>query len=142
MCIRDRSLPDIYEKLADIRTKLEKHYTDMQDIEFTIQQGRLWMLQTRAGKRTGAAAIKMAVAMASEGLINKQPALRRVTPEQLDELLHPKLDLESEKTATLIGKGLPAGPGGAVGRIIFTADDAELWHTKGCLLYTSDAADE
>ena len=127
----EMSLPDIYEKLADIRTKLEKHYTDMQDIEFTIQQGRLWMLQTRAGKRTGAAAIKMAVDMASEGLINKQTALRRVNPEQLDELLHPKLDLESEKTATLIGKGLPAGPGGAVGRIIFTADDAELWHTKG-----------
>ena len=127
----EMSLPDIYEKLADIRTKLEKHYTDMQDIEFTIQQGRLWMLQTRAGKRTGAAAIKMAVDMASEGLINKQTALRRVNPEQRDELLHPKLDLESEKTATLIGRGLPAGPGGAVGRIIFTADDAELWHTKG-----------
>ena len=89
------------------------------------------MLQTRAGKRTGAAAIKMAVDMASEGLINKQTALRRVNPEQLDELLHPKLDLESEKTATLIGRGLPAGPGGAVGRIVFTADDAELWHTKG-----------
>ncbi len=127
----EMSLPDIYERLADIRTKLDKHYTDMQDIEFTIQQGRLWMLQTRAGKRTGAAAIKIAVDMASEGLINKQTALRRVNPEQLDELLHPKLDLESEKTATLIGRGLPAGPGGAVGRIVFTADDAELWHTKG-----------
>ena len=78
------AMPNIYKKLTDIRINLEKHYTDMQDIEFTIQKGRLWMLQTRAGKRNGAAAIKMAVDMATEGLINKQTALRRVNPEQLD----------------------------------------------------------
>ena len=127
----EMAMPNIYKKLADIRINLEKHYTDMQDIEFTIQKGRLWMLQTRAGKRNGAAAIKIAVDMASEGLINKRTALKRVNPEQLDELLHPMLDLKSEKRATLIAKGLPAGPGGAVGKIVFTADDAELWHNRG-----------
>ncbi|SVA14848.1 uncharacterized protein METZ01_LOCUS67702, partial [marine metagenome] len=123
--------PGLYKELANIRLKLEKHYTDMQDIEFTIQKGRLWMLQTRAGKRNGAAAIKMAVDMVGEGLINKQTALSRVNPEQLDELLHPMLDSENEKRATLITRGLPAGPGGAVGKIVFTADDAELWKNKG-----------
>jgi len=127
----EMAMPNIYKKLTDIRINLENHYTDMQDIEFTIQKGRLWMLQTRAGKRNGAAAIKMAVDMASEGLINKRTALKRVNPEQLDELLHPMLDLKSEKRATLIAKGLPAGPGGAVGKIVFTADDAELWHNRG-----------
>ena len=127
----EMAMPNIYKKLTDIRINLEKHYTDMQDIEFTIQKGCLWMLQTRSGKRNGAAAIKVAVDMATEGLINKQTALRRVNPEQLDELLHPMLDLKSEKRATLVAKGLPAGPGGAVGKIVFTADDAELWHNRG-----------
>jgi len=127
----ETSMPEIYTQLDIIRTNLEKHYADMQDIEFTIQEGRLWMLQTRVGKRNGSAAIKMAVEMASEGLIDKKTAIMRVQPEQLDELLHPMLDSESEKTATLLAKGLPAGPGGAKGRVVFTADDAESWHKNG-----------
>jgi len=125
------SMPDLYTQLFDIRTNLESHYGDMQDIEFTIQDGRLWMLQTRTGKRTGAAAIKMAVDMCNEGMIDKKTAIMRVMPEQLDELLHPMLDTESEKNAPFLAKGLPAGPGGATGRIVFTADDAEAWHKKG-----------
>lgn len=127
----ETSMPEIYTQLDTIRTNLEKHYADMQDIEFTIQEGRLWMLQTRVGKRNGSAAIKMAVEMASEGLIDKKTAIMRVQPEQLDELLHPMLDSASEKTATLLAKGLPAGPGGAKGRVVFTADDAESWHKNG-----------
>ena len=103
----------------------------MQDIEFTIQQGKLWMLQTRVGKRNGSAAIRMAVEMRHEGMIDKETALSRVKPEQLDELLHPMLNTESEKKATLLAKGLPAGPGGATGRVVFTADDAEEWHNRG-----------
>ena len=125
------SQPDEYGQLAAIRVKLETHYKDMQDIEFTIENGRLWMLQTRTGKRTGAAAIKIAVDMVHEGMIDKNTALQRVKPEQLDELLHPMLDSESEKTAILLAKGLPAGPGGASGKIVFTADDAEAWHARG-----------
>jgi pyruvate,orthophosphate dikinase len=125
------SMPGIYKELFHIRNNLEAHYSDMQDIEFTIQDGRLWMLQTRTGKRTGAAAIKMAVDMANEGLIDKQTAIMRVKPEQLDELLHPMLDTASEKNAPFLAKGLPAGPGGATGRIVFTADDAEAWHKRG-----------
>jgi len=125
------SQPDEYGQLAAIRVKLETHYKDMQDIEFTIENGRLWMLQTRTGKRTGAAAIKIAVDMVHEGMIDKKTALQRVKPEQLDELLHPMLDSESEKTAILLAKGLPAGPGGASGKIVFTADDAEAWHARG-----------
>ena len=127
----ESSMPDIYAKLFEIKIQLEKHYSDMQDIEFTIQEGKLWMLQTRVGKRTGAAAIKMAVDMKSEGMINKKTAVLRVKPEQLDELLHPMLDSDSEKKATVLAKGLPAGPGGATGRLVFTADDAESWHNKG-----------
>ena len=124
-------MPDIYSELKEIRGRLEKHYNDMQDIEFTIQEGKLWMLQTRVGKRNGSAAIKMAVDMKKEGMIDKKTALLRVKPEQLDELLHPMLDSESEKSAPLLGKGLPAGPGGASGRAVFTADDAEQWHKDG-----------
>ncbi len=127
----ESSMPDIYKKLSNIRLQLENHYSDMQDIEFTIQEGKLWMLQTRVGKRTGAASIKMAVDMKNEGMIDKKVALSRVKPEQLDELLHPMLDVVSEKKATLLAKGLPAGPGGACGRLVFTADDAESWHNKG-----------
>ncbi|MEC9376525.1 MAG: pyruvate, phosphate dikinase [Candidatus Neomarinimicrobiota bacterium] len=127
----ESSMPELYSKLAEIRTNLENHYTDMQDIEFTIQEGHLWMLQTRVGKRNGSAAIKMAVDMANEGLINKNTALLRVKPEQLDELLHPMIDPESEETAAVLAKGLPAGPGGAKGRLTFTADDAEAWHQNG-----------
>ena len=127
----ESSMPEIYSELKDIRGRLEKHYNDMQDIEFTIQEGKLWMLQTRVGKRNGSAAIKMAVDMKKEGMIDKKTALLRVKPEQLDELLHPMLDSESEKSAPLLGKGLPAGPGGASGRAVFTADDAEQWHKNG-----------
>ena len=127
----ESSMPEIYSELKEIRGRLEKHYNDMQDIEFTIQEGKLWMLQTRVGKRNGSAAIKMAVDMKKEGMIDKKTALLRVKPEQLDELLHPMLDSESEKNAPLLGKGLPAGPGGASGRAVFTADDAEQWHKNG-----------
>ena len=127
----ESSMPELYAQLAEIRNNLEVHYSDMQDIEFTIQDGRLWMLQTRTGKRTGTSAIKMAVDMCDQGMIDKKTAIMRVMPEQLDELLHPMLDTESEKQATFLAKGLPAGPGGATGRIVFTADDAETWHKNG-----------
>lgn len=127
----EKSMPDIYEELANIRTKLETHYSDMQDIEFTIQNGRLWMLQTRVGKRNGMAAIKMAVDMETEGMIDKKTALMRVKPNQLDELLHPMLNPDSEQKAMLLAKGLPAGPGGASGKIVFSADDAEEWKKRG-----------
>ena len=127
----ESSMPELYAQLAEIRNNLEVHYSDMQDIEFTIQDGRLWMLQTRTGKRTGTSAIKMAVDMCNQGMIDKKTAIMRVMPEQLDELLHPMLDTESEKQATFLAKGLPAGPGGATGRIVFTADDAESWHKNG-----------
>ena len=127
----ESSMPKIYSQLAEIRETLEDHYSDMQDIEFTIQEGMLWMLQTRVGKRNGSAAIKMAVDMAQEGMIDKQMALMRVKPDQLDELLHPMLDSQAEQKAVLLAKGLPAGPGGATGRVVFTADDAEAWHNNG-----------
>jgi pyruvate,orthophosphate dikinase len=127
----ESSMPKIYSQLAEIRETLEDHYSDMQDIEFTIQEGMLWMLQTRVGKRNGSAAIKMAVDMAQEGMIDKQTALMRVKPDQLDELLHPMLDSQAEQKAVLLAKGLPAGPGGATGRVVFTADDAETWHNNG-----------
>ena len=127
----ESSMSALYSQLIEIRTNLEAHYSDMQDIEFTIQDGRLWMLQTRVGKRNGAAAIKMAVDMFNEGLIDKKTALLRVKPEQLDELLHPVMDTESEQNATILATGLPAGPGSATGRLVFTADDAEAWHGRG-----------
>ena len=120
-------LPQIYNDLDAIRIKLEKHYADMQDIEFTIEEGRLWMLQTRTGKRNGPAAIKMAVDMFHEKLIDKERAVLRVSPNQIDELLHPMVDPEEETGGELLAKGLPAGPGGATGQIVFTADDAEAW---------------
>jgi pyruvate,orthophosphate dikinase len=120
-------MPDLYKELAGIRSRLEKHYHDMQDIEFTIQSNKLYMLQTRVGKRNGIAAVTMAVDMANEKLISKQEAVMRVRPEQLDELLHPMLDPKSEKNAKRLAKGLPAGPGGGVGQIVFTAEDAEAW---------------
>ena len=127
----EESMPSIYNELYDIRIRLEKHYLDMQDIEFTIQDGKLWMLQTRVGKRNGVAAIKMAVDMVNENMIDKKTALLRVNPNQLDELLHPTLDTENEQNTPILTKGLPAGPGGAKGKAVFTADDAELWHAKG-----------
>ena len=127
----EESMPSIYNELYDIRIRLETHYLDMQDIEFTIQDGKLWMLQTRVGKRNGVAAIKMAVDMVNENMIDKKTALLRVNPNQLDELLHPTLDTENEQNTPILTKGLPAGPGGAKGKAVFTADDAELWHAKG-----------
>jgi pyruvate,orthophosphate dikinase len=127
----EEAMPDLYKKLDSIQKKLERHYTDMQDIEFTIQQGRLWMLQTRVGKRNGPAAVRMAVEMCQEKLIDKKTAVMRVKPSQLDELLHPMVDPEAEKKARELAKGLPAGPGGANGMIVFTADDAEAWAKQG-----------
>ncbi|MFQ6603914.1 MAG: pyruvate, phosphate dikinase [Fidelibacterota bacterium] len=124
-------LPDVYRTLDEIRTKLENHYRDMQDVEFTIEEGRLWMLQTRTGKRNGPAAIRIAVDMANEDLISSAEAVQRVEPSQLDELLHPMVDPAAEKAADVLAKGLPAGPGGATGRIVFTADEAETWAADG-----------
>jgi len=124
-------MPKLYKELDQFRDKLDKHYKDMQDIEFTIQHNTLYMLQTRVGKRNGPAAIKMAVDMVKERRISKKTAISRVRPEQLEELLHTMLDVKAEKTAPKIGAGLPAGPGGAVGRIVLTADKAEELGTKG-----------
>jgi len=116
-------LPECYRQLADIRSTLEKHYKDMQDIEFTIEKGKLYMLQTRNGKRTANAAIKIAVDMEKEGLIDEKTAVLRVAPSQLDQLLHPSLDPKAKKE--IIAKGLPASPGAAAGAVVFTADEAE-----------------
>ena len=116
--------PAIYQQLFDIRCKLEDHYRDMLDIEFTIQEQKLFMLQCRVGKRTGTAALNMAIDMLEEGRIDEKTAVMRVAPTQLDELLHPILDPKAEKTAEVIAKGLPAGPGGAVGRIVFNSEEA------------------
>ncbi len=122
-------MPEVYEQLFDITAKLEKHYRDVQDFEFTIQEGKLYMLQTRNGKRTGPAAVRIAVEMVQEGLITKQEAVMRVDPQQLDQLLHPVITPESRKKLVKIATGLPASPGAAVGRIVFTADDA-VAHAK------------
>ena len=122
-------LPSLYTELVSYRDKLEKHYHDMQDMEFTIQKGKLWMLQTRNGKRTAQAALKIAVEMAQSGLIDKREAVSRVEPAQLDQLLHPMIDPKAKKE--VLGKGLPASPGAASGQIVFTADDAEAWTKEG-----------
>ncbi len=118
------AMPDVYKELDDIRMLLEKHFNDMQDIEFTIQEGKLWMLQCRIGKRTGLAALNMAMDMLEEGMIDEKTAVTRVSPAQLDEILHPILDPASEKKATVVAHGLPASPGGAVGTIVFSNADA------------------
>ena len=127
----DESMPEVYSQLDSIRLKLEKHYRDMQDIEFTIQNGKLWMLQTRIGKRNGGAAIRIACEMQSEKLISTDEAILRVSPDQLDEIMHSMVDPSSEKEAELLAKGLPAGPGGGVGQVVFSADIAEQWAKKG-----------
>ena len=127
----EETMPKLYKQLDKIRRRLDTHYKDMQDIEFTIQHDVLYMLQTRVGKRNGPAAIKMAVDMVKERLISKEMAVTRVRPEQLDELLHPMIDPKAEKTATKLGAGLPAGPGGGVGQIVLTADKAEALGSKG-----------
>jgi pyruvate, orthophosphate dikinase len=122
-------MPEPYNELVTIYKKLEDHYLDMQDIEFTIQKGRLWMLQTRNGKRTAAAAVRIAVEMEKEGMIDKETAVMRVEPDQLDQLLHPTFDPKAEKK--VVTKGLPASPGAATGKIVFHADEAEEWVEKG-----------
>jgi pyruvate,orthophosphate dikinase len=121
----EETMPDEYKSLDEIYHKLESHYRDMQDIEFTIQNQRLWMLQTRVGKRTAAAAVKIAVDMVDEGLITREEALLRVDPDSLDQLLHPTIDQQAD--VTVLTRGLPASPGGATGRVVFSADDAVAW---------------
>ncbi|MBO6237495.1 MAG: pyruvate, phosphate dikinase, partial [Bacteroidales bacterium] len=118
------AMPEVYAELDGIRKRLENHFHDMQDIEFTIQEGTLWMLQCRIGKRTGMAALQMAMDMLDEGMIDEKTAVMRVTPSQLDEVLHPILNPASEKEAKVVAKGLPASPGGAVGTIVFTSEAA------------------
>ncbi|HBH24685.1 MAG TPA: pyruvate, phosphate dikinase [Cytophagales bacterium] len=122
-------MPEAYDQLMQIREKLEQHYKDMQDIEFTIEKGKLWMLQTRNGKRTAAAALRIAVEMVDDGMIDEKEALKRIQPEQLDQLLHPSFDPKAQKEQ--IATGLPASPGAATGRVVFHADDAEEWTEKG-----------
>lgn len=125
----EETMPELFRELCEIRDRLEKHYKDMQDLEFTIQRGKLWMLQTRNGKRTSAAALKIAIDMAREGLITEEEAVLRVDPAQLDQLLHPMLDPAAPRE--VIATGLPASPGAAAGRIVFSAEDAEDWAHRG-----------
>jgi len=127
----EKAMPRIYKELFDIQNRLEKHYHDMQDIEFTIEKGRLFMLQCRVGKRNGPAAVRMAVDMIKEKAINKEIAVMRVTPAQLDELLHPIVDPKVEAANKPLARGLPAGPGGATGQIVFSANDAVEWAKQG-----------
>jgi pyruvate,orthophosphate dikinase len=122
-------MPAVFADLDAVREKLEAHFADMQDLEFTVQQGKLWMLQTRTGKRTAAAALKIAVDMAEAGLISKEKAVLRIEPGALDQLLHPTLDPNAERR--LVAHGLPASPGAASGRVVFSAEDAEIWSKKG-----------
>ena len=124
-------MPHVYEQFADIANRLERHYKDMQDMEFTIEDGKLYMLQTRNGKRTAAAALKVAVDLVDEGMIDEKEAVLRVEPKQLDSLLHPQFDPDALKKAEVIGKGLAASPGAACGKVVFTAEDAKEWHARG-----------
>lgn len=127
----EETMPEIYKELDEVQQKLEDHYHDMQDLEFTIQDGKLWMLQTRNGKRTGAAMVRMAVEMLEQGMIDEKTALLRQEPNKLDELLHPVFDKEAISKAEVLTKGLPASPGAATGRIVFFADEAEEWAARG-----------
>jgi len=127
----EKAMPKIYKELFDIQERLEEHYHDMQDIEFTIEKGRLFMLQCRVGKRNGPAAVRMAIEMLKEKFIKKEEAVMRVTPSQLDELLHPIIDPKAELSHKSLAKGLPAGPGGASGQIVFSAQDAVEWAKSG-----------
>ena len=127
----EEAMPEIYKELDAIQTKLENHYRDMQDMEFTVQEGKLWFLQTRSGKRTGAAMVKIAMDMLRQGMIDEKTALLRLEPNKLDELLHPVFDKDALKQAKVIAKGLAASPGAASGRIVFNADDATEWASKG-----------
>ena len=127
----EKAMPEVYKELDAIRVHLEDHFKDMQDIEFTIQDGKLWMLQCRIGKRTGLAALNMAMDMVEEGMIDEKTAVMRISPSQLDEILHPILDPASEKKAKAVATGLPASPGGAVGKLVFTSEDAMDLNAKG-----------
>ena len=127
----EETMPKLYKELCEIETKLENHYRDMQDLEFTIQDGKLWILQTRNGKRTGVAMVKMGIDMLKEGLIDEKTALLRLEANRLDELLHPIFDTEAIKKAEVIAKGLPASPGAATGQLVFFADEAEKWADEG-----------
>ncbi len=125
----ERTMPQAYQTLLTIYQKLEKHYKDMQDIEFTIQKGKVWLLQTRSGKRTGPAAVRIAVEMVHEGIIDPEKAILRVEPGHLDQLLHPAIDPKAKKE--VLAKGLAASPGAAVGRVVFTAEEAQEWAERG-----------
>jgi len=126
----EEAMPKIFQELNSIQEKLESHYKDMQDMEFTVQEGKLWFLQTRNGKRTGAAMVKIAIDMLHQGIIDEKTAVLRVEPNKLDELLHPVFDKEAIKSAKVIAKGLAASPGAASGRIVFNADDAADWASR------------
>ena len=127
----EEAMPELYKELDTLQDKLEKHYRDMQDMEFTVQEGKLWFLQTRNGKRTGTAMVKIAMDLLHEGMIDEKTAIERCEPQKLDELLHPVFDKEALKKAKVITQGLPASPGAACGQIVFHADDAEAWHADG-----------
>jgi len=127
----EEAMPELYKELDTIQQKLEDHYSDMQDMEFTIQDGKLWMLQTRSGKRTGAAMVKMAVDMLEQGMIDENTAILRQEPNKLDELLHPVFEQSAIDAATELSKGLPASPGAATGQIVFSAEAAEEWAAAG-----------
>ncbi len=127
----EETFPEIYAELNAIQHKLEQHYHDMQDLEFTVQEGKLWLLQTRNGKRTGQAMVKIAMDQLRDNLISEEEALLRVEPAKLDELLHPVFDKKALKSAKVLTKGLPASPGAATGQIVFFADDAANWHEQG-----------
>ena len=127
----EEDMPAVYKQFVDIANRLENHYRDMQDMEFTIENGKLYMLQTRNGKRTAAAALKIACDLVDEGMISREEAVMRVEPKQLDALLHPQFDAAALKAAEVIGKGLAASPGAACGRVVFTAEDAKSWAANG-----------
>ncbi len=126
----EKDMPAVYKQLLEIRKKLETHYKDMQDIEFTVQEGKLYMLQTRNGKRTGLSAVRVAVELVKEGLLTEEQALMKVDPSQLNQLLHKRIDPIAKQKTQVLGKGLPASPGAAVGKIVFNAEDAEEWATE------------
>ena len=127
----EEAMPEIFAQLDALQHKLEKHYHDMQDMEFTVQEGKLWFLQTRNGKRTGTAMVKIAMDLLHEGEIDEKTALKRCEPNKLDELLHPVFDKDAQKKAKVLTRGLPASPGAACGQIVFFADDAEKWYEAG-----------
>jgi pyruvate,orthophosphate dikinase len=127
----EEAMPELYKELDALQDKLEKHYRDMQDMEFTVQEGKLWFLQTRNGKRTGTAMVKIAMDLVREGMIDEKTAIMRCEPQKLDELLHPVFDKEALKKAKVITQGLPASPGAACGQIVFHADDAQEWNANG-----------